>query len=70
MFGLGYGTGGLVGGMIYQRLGAHFLFLIAAFVMLCGWVACATAQLVIAARRGVANQGAGQQTTDLEMVDV
>ena len=51
MFGLGYGLGGLIGGLVYRHLGARAVYAVAFWVMAGGWAATSAAQCVVAGAR-------------------
>ena len=50
--GVGFGLGGVVGGVIYSRLGAPAVFASAAMVLAVGWCACMAVQALARCLRG------------------
>lgn len=50
--GVGLGLGGVVGGVIYSRLGAPAVFASAALVLAVGWCACMAVQALAGCLRG------------------
>lgn len=49
---MGFGLGGVVGGVIYSRLGAPAVFASAAAVLAVGWCACMVVQALASCLRG------------------